>query len=77
MSAFKKSVKAIHITDLEAILEKYGKVAAFRRGAMKCIVCADTVTSENAGSLKFTKGEPWLVCNKVSCYGEVVKVLMG
>ena len=76
MSVFKKRIKAVHIADLEAVLGKYGKADAFKSGAMKCIVCADTVTPDNAGSIKFAGGEPLLVCSKVSCYGEVIRVLM-
>lgn len=76
MSVLKKRIKAVHIADLEAVLGKYGKADAFKSGAMKCIVCADTVTPDNAGSIKFTNGEPQLVCGKVSCYGEVVRVIM-
>lgn len=72
----KKSIKAVHIVDLEPILEKYGKGDAFRNGSMKCIVCAGTITPENAGSITFTDGIPSLACNKVSCYGEIVKTLM-
>ena len=72
----KKSIKAVHIVDLEPILEKYGKGDAFRSGSMKCIVCADVITPDNAGSIKFTDGIPLLACNKVSCYDEIVKILM-
>ena len=43
---------------------------------MKCIVCADVITPDNAGSIKFTDGIPLLACNKVSCYDEIVKILM-
>ena len=72
----KKSIKAVHIADLEPILEKYGKGDAFRNGAMKCVVCADVITPENVGSIKFMDGLPSLACSKVSCYDEIVKILM-
>lgn len=77
MSALeKKTVKAIHVADLAAVLDTYGMADAFRAGEIKCIVCGDTVVSDNAGSIKFTNGVPSLVCSKVACYGEVVKVIM-
>lgn len=72
----KKTVKAVHIADLEPILEKYGKGDAFRSGSMKCAVCSDAVTPDNVGSIKFSYGCPSLVCSKLSCYDEIVKVLM-
>lgn len=49
---------------------------AFKSGDIKCDVCADTVTADNAGSIKFTKGVPSLVCSKASCYGEIMEILM-
>lgn len=77
MSALKKkTIKAIHVADLDAVLDKYGMADAFRAGKIKCAVCADTVMPDNTGSIKFTDGVPSLVCSKMSCYGEVVKVLM-
>lgn len=75
MLTLKKKINAIHIADLEGILGKYGRAADFRAGAMKCVVCGDTITAENAGSVKFTNGTPSLVCSKVSCYSEVMRMI--
>ena len=76
MLAPKKTIKAIHVADLEAVLGKLGMAEAFKSGNIKCDVCADTVTADNAGSIKFTKGVPSLVCSKVSCYGEIMDIIM-
>ena len=76
MSALKKTIDAVHIADLEAILAKYGMADAFKAGDIKCAVCTDTVMPDNAGSIKFTNGVPSLVCSKVSCYDEIVRVIM-
>ena len=75
MLTLKKKINAIHIADLEGVLGKYGRAADFKAGAMKCVVCGDTVTAENAGSVKFTKGTPSLVCSSVPCYGEVMRTI--
>lgn len=71
-----KEIKAVHIADLESVLARYGQDVAFKSGAMNCIVCGDTITPENAGSIKFTKGKPSLACSKLSCYHEIVKIIM-
>ena len=57
-------------------MEKYGRGDALRSGSMKCAVCSDAVTRDNVGSIKFSDGGPSLACGKVSCYDEIVKVLM-
>lgn len=76
MVVLKKTIKAVHVADLEAVLGKLGMADAFRSGDIKCDVCADTVTADNAGSIKFTKGVPSLVCSKVPCYGAIMETLM-
>lgn len=76
MSARKKTIDAVHIVDLEPILDKYGMADAFRAGEVKCTVCGDTVMPDNAGSIKFTNGVPTLVCSKVPCYGKIVSAIM-
>lgn len=77
MPALKKTIKAVHVADLDAVLDKLGMGEAFRNGEIRCAVCADTVVHDNAGSIKFTNGMPSLVCSKVACYGAVMPAIMG
>ena len=71
-----KEIKAVHITDLGPILDKFGQREDFESGLMKCIVCSRAVTMETVGSLRFTNGKPALTCNAAACYTEVVKAIL-
>lgn len=73
MSIRYKEIKAVHIADLSNLLKKYNQLQDFDSGNVKCYVCSDVITLENAGSVKHKGGRLYLTCNKTSCYGKVVK----
>lgn len=76
MSVLDKEIKAVHVADLDKILERCGQREDFEEGRMKCIVCSGTVSKGNVGSLRFVDGKLAFTCNTTPCYTEVVKTLM-
>ncbi len=41
---------------------------------MTCSVCSDTITLDNAGSLRFIDGKLVFACRKFSCHDEMVRI---
>lgn len=72
MSAQRGEIKAIHIADLENLLKNYGQLDDFVNGQMKCPICSDKISLDNAGSAKKVNGQLVLACNKVLCYEQII-----
>ena len=72
ISAQNGEIKAIHITDLENFLRTYGQLEDFVSGQMKCLICSDQISLDNAGSAKKVNGKIVLACNKMRCYDQII-----
>ena len=68
----KKEVKAVHTDDLEDVLKKLGCLDDFLNQRIKCKVCGDIITKENAGSIRRVEGNVQFTCNKTSCYTDAM-----
>ncbi|TAK18499.1 MAG: hypothetical protein EPO37_05460 [Nitrosarchaeum sp.] len=73
MSVEDKEIKAVHITDLEKLLQKYEQSDDFNNGQIKCHICSDTVSMNNVGSIQLLDNRLRLTCNKIACYDQIVK----
>ena len=69
-----KEIKAVHIADLADMLGRHGQLEDFEKGRMACAVCAETITLDNAGSLRLVDGKVVFACRKFSCYDELVRI---
>ena len=69
-----KEIKAVHMADLAGILGRHGQLGDFEEGRIACSVCAETITRDNAGSLRFVDGKLVFACRKFSCYDELVRI---
>ena len=67
-------MKAVHIADLADMLGRHGQLEDFEDGRLVCSVCSDTITLDNAGSLRLIDGKVVLACRKFSCYDEMVRI---
>ncbi len=67
-------IKAVHVADLEDLLERYDQLQDFRGGgAIKCMVCSDGITTDNIGSLKMIQKKFRFACDKPSCHAQLIK----
>lgn len=69
----KRELKAVHTSDLSEILRKFGQYDDFVNNKIKCDVCSDPISESNLGSIRRKDNGLIFVCNKSSCYNEVVK----
>lgn len=67
-------IKAVHVADLADMLARHGQLDDFENGRLTCTICSDTITLDNAGSLRFIDGKLVFACSKMSCYDEVVRI---
>ena len=67
-------IKAVHIADLAGILDRHGQLEDFEEGRIACAVCAETITRDNAGSIRFVDGKLVFACHDFSCHDELVRI---
>lgn len=68
----RKQLKAVHESDLEALLESLGVLRAIRAGHRTCDICGDQVTLDNLEAIFPMEGRVGLGCDKRSCLEKAV-----
>lgn len=69
----KDIIKAIHVDDLEALLENLGLLTQIKNGTLFCGICQVPLALDKISALYTKNGTPFLVCDKDACYHEMLK----
>ena len=68
----KHVIKAVHEMDVEGILERFGQLEELKNGTYQCIICMQTLTLENLGSLKRVGEKLVFSCDKIACCHQIL-----
>jgi hypothetical protein len=63
----KRTISAVHETDLEEFFESLGILSQILAGEMKCIICTDQISLGNIAKV-IIGNEVQLVCDKSTCH---------
>ena len=70
----KKNLKAVYEDDVEKFLTSLGLIEAMAREEIHCIVCGNTVTTENFGGIIRKNNKLNIFCSDIKCYIKVLKI---
>lgn len=62
MNQKKITINAVHESDLESFMKKFGLYDDYKSGKLKCI-CGKTITDENLTAFKPINGKPYALCS--------------
>jgi len=71
----KKTLRAVHDDDLEALLKNLGLHNKFIHGKLKCAFCKGVITLDNLHSLFPDSGAVKLSCTKPECVKQLLSRL--
>jgi len=73
MTTENAEIKALHVADLQDLLEKYEQLDDFKNEKIHCQICSDIISSKNVGSVKLQNNNLVFTCSKISCYNAIIK----
>lgn len=68
----KVTIKAVHDTDLNSLLEKIGLLEDMKNGQLRCSFCHCVLTFDNFGGVYKEAGQIKPFCQKTECYLEAL-----
>lgn len=68
-----EEIKAVHETDVPALLEALGELGNIEAGNLRCIYCGTVITLENIEGIVPYGSEVTFSCNATSCKINLLK----
>lgn len=67
LRAMREEIHAVHVDDLEAVLESLGLAEMYRSDRLHCWICGQSIRDAGLGTVRIVNGEIRVSCGDLDC----------